>query len=188
MNAREAGVGVASTGKACVAGTARRSCSAPSVWMPIRLMRSQALSRPSRQAWQVAARDHRPDRDALARGEPGRAVGPDVLDDRRELVALDARVQLVVADRAHVAVEVVEVGAAEPDRLRPHDDVAGLRRAGLRDVDDLHRRPRARDRGSHAYPLPCRVVIAISRCATLLRAPPSGCMSAGSQVLQQHVL
>ena len=159
------------TGNACVAGTDRSSRSAPSEWIPMRLMRSHALSRPSRQAWQVPQATTGQTATRWPGASAGRAVGPDVLDDRRELVSLDARVQLVVRNRSHVAVEVVEVGAAEPDGLGPQDDVAGLRRAGLGDVDDLHRRPRARDRGAHAYPLPCTVVIAISRvCDVTTRA------------------
>ena len=138
-----------------MAGTERSSRSAPSEWIPIRLMRSHALSRPSRQAWQVPHATTGQTATRWPGCERRRAVGPDVLDDRRELVALDARIQLVVRDRSHVAVEVVEVGAAEPDGLGAQDDVAGLRRAGLGDVDDLHRRARARDCGAHAYPLPC---------------------------------
>ena len=42
----------------------------------------------------VAARRDRPDRDALPGREARRAVRPDLLDDRRELVPLDPRVQL----------------------------------------------------------------------------------------------
>jgi hypothetical protein len=97
-----------------------------------------------------AAGDHRPHGHALAGDEPRRAPRTDVLDDRRELVPLDARIQIVLGHRSEVGVEVVEVGAAEPDRLGAHDDLAGLGRTGLGDVDDLHRRPRSRDRGSHA--------------------------------------
>ena len=43
----------------------------------------------------AAAGEHGPHGHALAGGEAGRAAGADVLDDRRELVALDAGIELV---------------------------------------------------------------------------------------------
>ena len=54
-------------------------------------------------------------------------------------MSLDARVQLVrVVRQPDVAVEVVEVGAAEADRLGPDDQLVLSGRVRLGHVDDLH--------------------------------------------------
>ena len=68
----------------------------------------------------VPAGADRPDRHTLSGIERLRAVRPDRLDDRRELVPLDARKDL----EAEVPAEVVEVGATEPDRVGPEEYLA----------------------------------------------------------------
>jgi hypothetical protein len=98
----------------------------------------------------VTTRGQRPDRDALAGTQVGGSVRPHGFDDARELVALDARIQ-VRSDRvSEVSEEVVEVGSAETDRLRPHQHLAGPGLTRFREVDDLHYAAGARDRGSHS--------------------------------------
>src|SRR6185436_11957257 len=75
-----------------------------------------------------------------------RAVGPDRLHDRPHLVALDARVDRLVADLAE---EVVEVRAADPDRGRPHDHLARPRVARRLQVAQLHHAALGCDRRPH---------------------------------------
>ena len=82
----------------------------------------------------VPARRQRPDGDALADADVLGRVRPDSLDESCELVSLDARVQL----EPEVAQEVVEVRAAESDRLRPDEHLAAPGLAGVRHVGDLH--------------------------------------------------
>ena len=113
------------TGNTCDAGRSSRSWSAPSRWIPIRLMLAHTLLPPDPARIAVPARDERPDRDALPGPEAGRAVRPDRLEDARRLVPLDARVEPRALDRAEVAGEVVEVRSAEADRLRPDDTSPG---------------------------------------------------------------
>ena len=94
----------------------------------------------------VPAGADRPDRHALSGTELLRAVRPDRLDDRRELVPLDARKDL----EAELPAEVVEVGAAEPDRVGPEEHLATPGRTRLGHVDELHHPARARDGRSHS--------------------------------------
>ena len=102
----------------------------------------------------VPARRERPDRNALPGREVRRAARPDLLDDRRELVSLDARVQLVrVVRQPDVAVEVVEVRAAEADRLGPDDQLVLPSRVRLGHVDDLHHASCLRQCGPHGASL-----------------------------------
>ena len=76
----------------------------------MRLMFSHAFSRPMRQQRQ---RPHAESGQTATRCptlEAGRATRADVRNDRRELVPLDPRVQLIrVLGQPDVAVEVVEV-------------------------------------------------------------------------------
>ena len=65
-------------------------------------------------------------------------------------VPLDAGVQRRrVVDRADVAGEVVEVGAAEADRFGPDEHLTGTGRARLGRCDDLHHTLRLSDSGAH---------------------------------------
>jgi len=92
----------------------------------------------------------RPDRDPVADRETRPAARADCLDDPGDLVPLHARVErLRVFDRADVAVEVVEVGPAETDRLRAHEDLARARPVRLGPVDDLHHSPGLGYSGAH---------------------------------------
>ncbi len=97
----------------------------------------------------VPARGVRPDRNALADAERGRAVRADRLDHARRLVALDAREALVFRYAAHVAEVVVDVRPADADRLGPDEQFARTRLAGLGHVDDPHRGPGFRDGRAH---------------------------------------
>ena len=58
------------TGKTCAAGRTSRSCSAPSRWMPVRLMLDAGVATPDAARVAVTAGGDRPDRDA----HPGREV------------------------------------------------------------------------------------------------------------------
>ena len=93
----------------------------------------------------MTARQQRPDRDPVAFsyasavpvvGIPAVAY---VLDERGHLVALDPRKEVAGAGkRAHVTGKQVEVGAADTDRLGPHDNVPGAGAARSGHVLDRH--------------------------------------------------
>ena len=97
----------------------------------------------------LPARGVREQRDSLARPEVRWAIGPYLLDDPRRLVPLDAREALRLLDRADVAEEVVEVRAADADRFRPDEHLAGAGRARLPHVHDLHDLSRLGDCRAH---------------------------------------
>ena len=85
----------------------------------------------------AAARQQRPDRDPVA-VDVFVAV-PGVLDERGHLVALDPRIEVAGAGkRAYVPGKQVEVGAADTDRLGPHDNVPGAGAARSGNVLDHH--------------------------------------------------
>ena len=87
---------------------------------------------------------HGPDRDAIA-GAQVVAAGPDRVDHGRDLVALDAREDVV----AQVAVEEMDVRAAYAHDLGAQHDLARPGLTGLRHVDELHRALAPGDRRQH---------------------------------------
>ena len=97
----------------------------------------------------MPARGQRPDRDALACAQVRRAARSDGLDHAGELVPLDARVRIGPDRVPEVSEEVVEVGAAEADRLRADEHLAVLRLARVRYVGDPHRPGGLGDRRLH---------------------------------------
>ena len=81
----------------------------------------------------------------------GGGIRSELDDHGRSLVPLDPRIQRRrVVEGADVAEEVVEVGAAEADRLRSEEHLAGTGRVGRLDVDDLHHRSGPGDGCAHA--------------------------------------
>ena len=122
-----------STAKVWAAGTTRRSCSAPSLWMPIRLMRSQAFSRPIAQAW------HSPHADSghTATRRPGARPGGQSSPAASTMAENSCPCTRGNAP-AEVPVEVVEVRSAEADRLGSHEQLAGPRPGRLGDLGHAH--------------------------------------------------
>src|SRR5262249_42918216 len=98
------------------------------------------------------------DQRAIARAETAHAVA-DLLNGSHGLVAQDP----AVADRGHVPLEDVQVGAADGDRLDPYDDVAIVGDLRIRCFFPGLLTGTVVDEGSHALPPP-----ALARC---LRVP-----------------
>ena len=102
----------------------------------------------------ATARQQGPDRDPVAFFHAVRVPG--VFDDRGHLVTLDPRVEVACAGkRAHVARKEVEVGSADANRLRPHDNVPGTGLARSGNVFDHHLTRCPGHCGQHIQPLSC---------------------------------
>jgi len=126
----------------------------------------------------VPAGADRPDGDALSRTHL-RLVVAYCLDDGRELVSLDPRVERRrIIDRAEIAEKVVEVRAAQTDRLWANEHLADARLARLHHFDDFHQPPTPGDGRSHLHLLgasnhgPVALATAPSLVSTVARANP----------------
>src|SRR5216683_4188324 len=99
------------------------------------------------------ARQQRPYRDPVPGVDTRRALPADVLDDGTQLVTLNARIEVASAGKSAYAARIqMNVRPADPDHLRPHDDLSPASRTRLGNVIDHHLTGRSRHRREHLRP------------------------------------